>query len=73
LFTALKVKGDYKNVFEKHPLPLNIYPYLREVGTHQVPLVGEEGIFWLLLGLRQLHQVFYLKISKVNILKKYIL
>ncbi len=70
-FTALKDEGGYKNVFEKHPLTLKIYPYLREVGTHQVPLVGEEGICRLLLGLRQLHQVFYLKVNIFSIFLKY--
>jgi hypothetical protein len=48
-------------------------PLFEEVGAHQVPLVGEEGICRLLLGLRQLHQVFYLKVSKYNIFKYFLM
>jgi hypothetical protein len=32
LITVLKDEGDYTNVIEKHPLTLNIYPYLKECG-----------------------------------------
>ncbi len=36
-------------------------------------MVGEEGICRLLLGLRQLHQVFYLKVRKYNIFKYFLM
>jgi hypothetical protein len=68
LITVLKDEGDSTNIIKKQPASNVEYISLfEEVGTHQVPLVGEEGICRLLLGLRQLHQVLYLKVSKFKI------